>query len=294
MACLVPPIYDARYIQRSKPQKTYPLLQDRYERICAISRCTSNSIYLYRDIAETTGRKVVLKKPNRAVLLDQAAYNTVGKLLAVEGRALSRINHPGVVSLISQGDGYLLLEYVHGKNLHDNKRSMSESAKLKTMLSLCDALSAVHAAGIIHRDIKPANVVYNVSSTLLDFGCAKGDGLITESESAENGGVTDYYGKAAFVGTIDFCPPENNSPSDVGKQSDLFSAGGVLYYLLTGDAPYECKDDDDIYGRKLVTENDIASKVPRKFLPVLSKALQPLPENRHQSAEELKEDLLRI
>jgi serine/threonine-protein kinase len=148
--------------------------------------------------------------------------------------------HPGVVELYDQGvlpDGtnYLAMELLRGESLAaklKRVRSLPTVEVVRIASEILDALSAVHAAGVIHRDLKPSNIFLVDSEPggserikVLDFGIAR-------VEWAE----TRLTMMGAAVGTPGYMSPEQEQGGEVDARSDLFSLGAVLYECLTGNA----------------------------------------------------------
>lgn len=112
------------------------------------------------------------------------------------------------------------------------------------MRQLCEAVSHIHAQGIIHRDIKPDNILYNTESgdiKLIDFGLAKNLNKVDENDKSTR----------LMVGTPLFYAPEmikeNGSFDCYQKPVDIWAIGITCYYLLSGSFPYRGNDMDDLY-----------------------------------------------
>ena len=262
-------------------KKVHPVLEDRFERVRKLCDGEVFSLSIYKDLGDN--KKVVHKSPKQSGNFAPEELITIKKALGIEAEALSRIQHPGVINLISQGDGYLILEYLKGRNLWVmliNDR-ISESLARQAAIRLCEILESVHGAGIIHRDIKPGNIIYGEKSfRLLDFGAAKVP-------------LTDDIYRNCPVGTPEFAAPENIDASKVNERSDLFSVGATLFNLLSFEFVFLIDPNDD-HKRTLRDMGLLLSKTPPRYHSVLSRALQESPDDRYQSATEMKEDLLRI
>jgi len=165
----------------------------------------------------------------------------IGHFLA-EGRAANRIGHPGVVSIVDQGttqDGapYLLMPLLDGETAQQRVAragALSSLDALHVVAEVLDVLVAAHARGIVHRDLKPDNVFLERGGgvRVLDFGIAR---------VADNPDATAY---GTVLGTPGYMAPEQacGRLDEVGPRSDVWSAGALLYTLLTGkvlhDAPH--------------------------------------------------------
>lgn len=152
-----------------------------------------------------------------------------------EARTLASFSHPNIVRVMrffeANCTGYMVMEFVDGKPLNDwilSRRPLSRQPLLRIIEPLLDGLEVIHNAGYLHRDIKPANIYIrsDVSPVLLDFGSARhqvsGDRELT-----------------AIV-TPGYAPLEQyHSHGRQGPWSDLYSFGGVLYWMVTGNKPPE-------------------------------------------------------
>ena len=174
-----------------------------------------------------------------------AAHEAVASdRLRREAEALGLSWHPNVVEVIDHGhlaDGtaYLVMELLHGESLATRLRSKSRLTPrelLPIAMQACDALAAVHAAGVVHRDIKPCNIYMAVDREdpagpervkLLDFGIAR-----VEWEETR---ITNTGGP---LGTPGYMSPEQEAGnSEIDGRSDLFSLGAMLYECLVGEPP---------------------------------------------------------
>ncbi len=154
-----------------------------------------------------------------------------------EARAAARLSHPNVVAVYDQGSdaghAYLVMELVDGHTLRDLLRARGRlSPELATtiLVPVLSALSAAHRAGLVHRDVKPENILLAADpegSTIkvADFGLARA----IASASTTSG---------AAMGTVAYVAPEQVSNGTTDPRTDVYSAGIVLYEMLTGGPPY--------------------------------------------------------
>ena len=154
--------------------------------------------------------------------------------------------------------------------------------KLDLMSQLCAGLGAAHNASIYHRDIKPGNIFVRSDGILkiLDFGVAR---LASSSMTA-----------AGFiVGTPDYMSPEQARGADIDGRSDIFSLGGVFYFMLTGRKPFPATDLPSLF--RQIQNDDPAPLLEREAPPelaaVIMKALSKKPETRYQTCQDLLADL---
>jgi serine/threonine protein kinase len=151
-----------------------------------------------------------------------------------EARAAGRLHHPNIVGVYEYGDEalvtYIAMEYVDGAGLRDYVRSQASftfGQLVELMKFLLNALEYAHERGIVHRDIKPSNLLVTAEGVLkvADFGIAR----IDRSNLTTLGTV---------IGTPSYMSPEQCRGDETDARSDLFSAGVVLYELMTGEKPF--------------------------------------------------------
>ena len=158
---------------------------------------------------------------------------------------------------------------------------------------MCSALDVAHAAGMVHRDIKPANVMLTSRGEVkvMDFGIAQ----------AAAGSESTMTQTAAVVGTAAYLSPEQARGEHVDARSDIYSTGCLLYELVTGVPPF-VGDSPVAVAYQHVRENPVPPSEYDPSLPpemaqtldaVILKAMAKNPANRYQSADEMREDLLR-
>ncbi|MGQ0671041.1 MAG: Stk1 family PASTA domain-containing Ser/Thr kinase [Actinomycetota bacterium] len=213
-----------------------------------------------------------------------------------EAQAAARLNNPNLVGVYDTGSdngvNYIVMEYVEGRTLAEflerGGRLMPERA-IELAEAVCRALEYAHAQGVIHRDIKPGNIMVTRRGEVkvMDFGIAR---VVTTSETIEQ--------TAAVLGTAAYLSPEQAQGQPVDARSDLYSAGIVLYEMLTGRAPF-AGDSPVAVAYKHVQETPVsASKLNADVSPeldaVVMRALSKNPANRYQSAREFREDLERV
>jgi eukaryotic-like serine/threonine-protein kinase len=155
-----------------------------------------------------------------------------------EARSAARLSHPHVVGVFDQGedDGtvFLAMEYVPGCTLRDvinEQGALPPSRALALLEPLVSALAAAHSAGIVHRDVKPENVLLTDDGRVkvADFGLARA--VTNASSTATSGGV--------LIGTVSYIAPELVSDGSADARSDVYSAGVLLYEMLTGRKPHQ-------------------------------------------------------
>ena len=177
--------------------------------------------------------RIVALKIMHLGLGDDAEF---GRRFVAEARAAAKLSHPNVVAVFDQGDDdgtlFLAMEYVPGQTLRDVVRQqapLSPARALDLLSPVLSALSAAHDAGIVHRDIKPENVLIAHDGTVkvADFGLARA--VTTTGQTATQG---------LLMGTVSYLAPELVTDGSADARSDVYSAGILLYELLTGSKPH--------------------------------------------------------
>src|SRR5580658_7987557 len=201
-----------------------------------------------------------------------------------EARAIATLNHPHICQLYDVGPNYLVMEYVEGAPL---KGPLPLDQALKYAAEICDALDAAHKKNITHRDLKPANILVTKSGVkLLDFGLAKVGTPLNAGEGTLTLALTS---KGEILGTFQYMSPEQINGQEAGPQSDIFSFGLVLYEMLTGKRVFDGSTPASVIAAILERPApSVADVAPPALDRVLKRCLEKDPENRWQSARDLK------
>jgi serine/threonine protein kinase len=244
---------------------------------------------VYRVVHIKLGNDLVLKLSRRPVGTDDRSG------LVEEGRLLVDLEHPNLVRIYDldfhEDRPFLVMEYVHGRNLEDYARDEPVPPRRAAALvaKLAAVMSEAHRHGITHCDIKPKNVLIDKvgEPRVIDFGMAR-------LRHAWSGGVPSTWG-----GTFAYMAPEQARLEfeRIGPRSDIFGLGGVLYFLLTGLAPFSGQDQNEVWDRARKCEFEAgalrAAKVPRRLEQICLKAMAADPADRYPSAEALQKALNR-
>ncbi|MPY89579.1 MAG: protein kinase [Luteitalea sp.] len=207
-----------------------------------------------------------------------------------EARLMARISHPGVVTIYgaARADGFvgLWMELVEGQTLETDLRQRGRlSAREAALVGLdvCEALAAVHGAGLVHRDIKAQNVMRDRRDggiVLMDFGAGR------ELPLPGDVGVADLAGTPLYMA------PELFRGGSASVQSDIYSVGVMLFRLVTGKTPITARSIDDVR-RAHETDTvrhlrDERSDLPAGFVQIVERARSPDAAKRFSSVGELE------
>jgi len=167
---------------------------------------------------------------------------------------------------------------------------------LSLSIALADAVTAAHRQGILHRDLKPDNVMLTPDGRLkvLDFGLAKlregaeeGDRTTKETQSVTQDG--------RIVGTVAYMSPEQAQGLPVDHRSDIFTLGILLYEMATGERPFRGNTNLSVLSSILKDSprpaSELRDDIPKPLARMIQRALEKRPEDRYQSASDLRRDL---
>ena len=217
-----------------------------------------------------------------------------------EAKAISALNHPHICTLYDVGPNYLVMELVEGELLSKivERGQLPLDKALAYAVQIVDALAAAHAKGIIHRDLKPGNIMITANGVkVLDFGLAKLSSDKSSSESAaEMETVTEPITRAgAVLGTLYYMSPEQVEGKETDARSDIFSFGVVLYEMITGQRPFSGDTQAAALASILRDQpprmSERRPETPRTLERVVRKCLEKKPDDRWQSARDLKPTL---
>ncbi len=246
---------------------------------------------VYRGYDLTLGREVALKILKRE-LAEDAAFRTRFRL---EAQAASRMAHPAIVRVFDAGEGsetapdgsvhpvpFIVMELVHGALLKDiiaaGPVSPADAARYAD--GILEALEYSHRAGVVHRDIKPGNVMVTDSGQVkvMDFGIAR---AVSDSSST----VAET---TAILGTAAYFSPEQAKGEPVDARADLYSAGVVLYEMLTGRPPFRGETPVAVAYQHVseapMPPSELIEDLPRGLDTVVLRALAKDPYQRYQDA----------
>jgi eukaryotic-like serine/threonine-protein kinase len=222
-----------------------------------------------------------------------------------EAQSVAKLTHTNIVSVFDSGEDriggatvpFIVMELVEGRPLRGVlDQDIAESGAMPTRKALtitADVLAALdvsHEMNLVHRDIKPGNVMMTRRGVVkvMDFGIAR----------AMQSGVTSMTQTGMVVGTPQYLSPEQALGRGVDARSDLYSVGIMLFELLTGRLPFEADSPLAIayahVQEEPVAPSSINRSVPAPVDALVARALRKNPDERFASAEEMREECLRL
>ena len=227
-------------------------------------------------------RRVALK----VIAADLARNDDFRRRFLQESQLAASLDHPNVIPIYDAGeiDGvlYLAMRYASGPSLQTLIRERGRLAAPQTVAiaaQIAAALDVAHEAGLVHRDVKPANVLLAAPggpAYLCDFGLAKR----TAAPGATRTG--------SFLGTVDYCSPEQIEGQPLDRRSDVYSLGCVLFHCLTGRPPYERDSEFAVLQAHLFDSPPsvaaLRPELPEVLDKVIATATAKNPEDRYETA----------
>lgn len=252
------------------------IIANRFEIIDELGEGGMGKVWLATD--RQTGKVVAFK------LLMEFAKERQSRFER-EVSAIKAMDHDSIVKFVASGIHndlpYIVTDFVAGRPIsHENGLDKN----LAYMQKIIDALEYIHNKGIVHRDIKPSNIIVaGDQAMLMDFGVSLDVNLDRLTDSGN------------VVGTVSYMSPEQLYGLNIDHRSDIYSAGIVLYELVTGKHPFHSNYFPDLISMITTTKPDsphsVDSDIPEELSKIIMKTLEKDPEKRYQTASELKKDL---
>ncbi len=220
----------------------------------------------------------------------EVAMKVINRNLDVELRGMTQclnFKHQNLVDLYDirtdpTGNYWVIMEYVAGDSLNKilsrHPNGVAPELASQWFLGIAAAISYLHEHGIVHRDLKPANIfIENGIIKVGDYGLCK---FISENHRSA---------QTRSVGTVYYMAPEI-STGNYNRQIDIYSAGILLYEMLTGQVPFDGQSPGEVIAKHL-TEHPDLSRIPNEFVPILSKALSKNTAHRYKTIREMSKDV---
>jgi serine/threonine-protein kinase len=266
------------------------VFSERYELVRHIARGGMAQVYLAQDLL--LDRPVAIKVLFPELSSDPSFVERFRR----EAQAAANLSHANIVSIYDWGQGehtyFIVMEFIDGQTLSSLIRQgpLTPGRAAAIGADIAGALDFAHRRGVIHRDVKPGNVLIdrNGQVKVADFGIAR-----AVSHASE--GLTQT---GAVMGTATYFSPEQAQGQPVDARSDVYSLGIVLYEMVTGRPPFS-GDSPVAIAYKHVREypvlpSTINESVPAEYEAIVMAAMAKDPEDRYQSAAELRDDLARF
>lgn len=262
-----------------------------YELLAEVARGGMGIVYRARQVS--LNRTVAVKM----ILAGRLASASDVARFQQEATSAAKIRHPNVVTIFEigedQGQHFFSMEFIEGGNLARIKdKPLPAKIAAQYVLTIADAIVAIHAAGLLHRDLKPSNVLIEQRTGQLkvsDFGLVKSDDL--ETMVTQTGQV---------LGTPSYMSPEQAAGQNerVGPGTDVYAIGAILYELITGKPPFAGETPWDtawqVQSTEALAPSALNPKVPRDLETICLKCLQKDISRRYLTARQLADDLGRF
>ena len=255
----------------------------RFEPMRLLARGTMGTVWLMRQVDPP--RLVAVK-----AVRDGSLSTATVRRLAHETPLVAQLNHPRIAPTFEAGldrqTGYTVSEYVEGETLAQRLRRnppLTTVQAVRIMIQVLEGLKAAHRAGVLHRDVKPGNILLTPTGRprLGDFGVPR---VLAEVEPGR-----------PLAGTPAYMSPEACRGDEITQASDVYSAGVVLYELITGQTPFSGSRDRDYLTQHLGTAvpslRALCPEVPVVLETEAAHALEKDPMKRHRTASSLRKAL---
>lgn len=267
---------------------------DRYAVKRFLGKGSFGMVYLAED--RRIGRLVAIKQLFNSYVQDSEIHER----FIQEARIGSQLDHPNIINVFALEEDYrsacIIMEYLGGGSLEayiDESAVVEPAMALGIFRGIMTGLDAAHKVMVVHRDIKPPNILFD------HFGIPKiSDFGIAYLPVAAGGAKGVEIGMDSMIGTPRYMSPEQVSGVELDFRTDLYSAGVVLYEMLTGKKIFqEIEEMEDgeiceviLHRQPAKPENDI----PLELLTLMTKLLEKNREDRYQSAESVLSEIEKI
>lgn len=259
---------------------------------------TTNKYTIIRELGRGGMGVVYLARNNdlmRNIAIKFVLDAMLQKRFLREAKAIAHLSHPNIIGIhhvdFDDKNPYIEMEYVDGCDLKEymQKTSLDFKDKVRLLLPIVEAVAYAHQNNVIHRDIKPSNIIISKEGHpyLMDFGLAKITNV--EDKSLTKTGMS--------IGSPGYMSPEQAEGlrRQINSVSDVYSLGGVLYFMCCGQPPICGGSAIEILWKsvdaKIEPPRSLCPEIPEILERICLKTLQKNPQNRYQSAQQLSDDL---
>lgn len=245
---------------------------------------------VYRALDPVLSRAVAIKLMSASISQDSHLRDRFLR----EARAAANLQHPNIITIYDFGDAgghpYIAMEYIEGTDLAhiiQDRQPVSLETKVSYVINLLNGLAYAHTKGVVHRDIKPANIRVTADGRvkIMDFGIAH----LSGSEMTHSGVV---------LGTPDYMAPEQVRGLPVTPQTDIWSAGALLYELLTFEKPFSGETLHAVLFKVVTEEPPSITKLnpslPEALERIVNTALNKEASKRYATADVMAADLTSV
>lgn len=238
---------------------------------------------VYLGIHEKIERKVAIK-----ILTCFEPGSNYNQRFLNEARIQAGLHHPNIATLYDfmefQGRPCIIMEYVDGQTIYERIQACGRlplKEAIRIFRDVAQAIAHIHQKGVLHRDIKSNNIKINSSGQvkLLDFGIAKD--TVTPKLTLDG----------HYVGSLHYLSPEQLMGKPIGRQSDIWSLGILLYEMVSGKLPFESNSLNELYmsikDAKHISVSTIHPDIPPQIQKTINRCLKRKPAQRFSCAEEL-------
>lgn len=262
------------------------MLDDRYEILDVLG--VGGMAVVYKAKCHRLNRLVAVKMLKPELAEDEEIRSRFHD----ESQAVAMMSHPNIVNVydVNQTEGieYIVMELIEGITLKQYMKKRGTALNWREALhfstQIFQALKHAHSRGIVHRDIKPQNIMVlrDGSVKVADFGIAR----ISDSQRTMT---------SETLGSVHYISPEQAKGSDIDGRSDLYSAGVVLYEMLTGRLPYEGDSAISVALQHInsipLSPRELVEDIPVGMEQITMKCMAPNRDLRYNNAEEVLADL---